>query len=69
MRIKALKSFSGVLSMRIGEEREYDNEVVLSDLLQAGYIEEIKPEKPKKDVKSDESKRNTSNGRNRVPKN
>ena len=55
--------------MRIGEEREYDNEVVLSDLLQAGYIEEIKPEKPKKDVKSDESKRNTSNGRNRVPKN
>lgn len=69
MRIKALKSFSGVLSMHIGEEREYDNEVVLSDLLQAGYIEEIKPGKPKKDVKSDEGKRNTSNGRNRIPKN
>lgn len=69
MKIKALTSFSGVLSMRKGEVREYDNEVVLSDLLRAKYIEEIKPEKPKKDVKSDEGKRNTSNGRNRVPKN
>ena len=65
MRIKALTSFSGVLSMKIGEVREYDNKVVLSDLLQAKYIEEIKPEK---EVKSNESKRNTGNKRSGIPK-
>ena len=68
MRIKALVSFSGALSMRIGEEREYDNEVVLSDLLQAGYIDEIKPEKPVKEVISNESKRSTVTKRSRVSK-
>lgn len=74
MRIKALVSFSGALSMRIGEEREYDNEVILSDLLQAGYIDEIKPEKtkkaekPEKEVISNESKRNTVAKRSRVSK-
>jgi len=74
MRIKALVSFSGALSMRIGEEREYDNEVILSDLLQAGYIDEIKPEKtkkaekPEKEVISNESKRSTVTKRSRVSK-
>jgi len=55
MKIKALVSFSGALSMYAGEERECSNQAVLSDLLQAGYIEEIKPIK---DVKSNENKRN-----------
>ena len=41
MKIKAKVGFSGVLSMGKGEIREYDNEAVLSDLLQAGYIEEV----------------------------
>jgi len=41
--------------MYAGEERECSNQAVLSDLLQAGYIEEIKPIK---DVKSNENKRN-----------
>lgn len=68
MRIKALVSFSGALSMRIGEEREYENEFVLSDLLQAKYIEEVKLEKPKKDVSGDEVKRNPSPKRSRVSK-
>ena len=56
MKIKALVSFSGALSMYAGEERECSDKAVLSDLLQAKYIEEIKPPK---DVKSNESKRNT----------
>jgi len=56
MKIKALVSFSGALSMYAGEEREYGDKAVLLDLLQAGYIEEVKPIK---DVKSNESKRNT----------
>ena len=38
MRIKALCSFSGVISMAAGEELEYENQTVIDDLLQAGYI-------------------------------
>lgn len=61
MKIKALVSFSGAFSMYKGEVRECSDKVILQDLLQAGYIEEVKEEKPKKDVKSkDESKRNNS---------
>lgn len=60
MKIKALVSFSGAFSMYKGEVRECSDKVILQDLLQAGYIEEVKEEKPKKDVKSNESKRNNS---------
>lgn len=57
MKIKALVSFSGAFSMYKGETKECNDKVILQDLLQAGYVEEVK-EKPKKDVKSNESKRN-----------
>lgn len=57
MRIKALVSFSGAFSMYKGEIKTLDNKEMLKDLMQAGYIEEVKTEKTsKKDVKSDESK-------------
>lgn len=61
MKIKALVPFSGAISMGKGQVMEYDDEVILQDLLQAGYIQiqEVKTEKSKKDVKSNESKRNT----------
>jgi len=36
-----------------GEERECSDKAILSDLLQAGYVEEVKPDKSKKVVKSD----------------
>lgn len=39
---KALKSFSGAISMREGETREIDNAELVADLLKAGYIEEVK---------------------------
>lgn len=58
MKIKALKNFSGAFSMITGEIRECDDKVILQDLLQVGYIEEVK--EVKKDVKSSESKRNNS---------
>lgn len=58
MKIRALVSFSGVFSLGKGQELEYDDEVVLQDLLQAGYIEEV--ETPIKGVKKNESKRNKS---------
>jgi hypothetical protein len=61
VKIRALASFSGVLSMGKGQEMEYDDEVVLQDLLQAGYIEEIKQEKTTpKGGKVNEGKRNNS---------
>lgn len=41
MKIKAKVSFSGVLSMGLGEVRECDDKELLEDLLQAGYIEEV----------------------------
>ncbi|WP_312372040.1 hypothetical protein [Lachnoclostridium sp.] len=58
MKIRALVSFSGVLSMRKGQEMEYNNEIVLQDLLQARYIDEV--ETPTKGVKKNEGKRGSS---------
>ena len=40
--LKALTSFSGVVSMREGETREIDDAAVVADLLRAGYVEEVK---------------------------
>lgn len=67
MVIKAKIGFCGVLCMAKGEIREYDNKVVLADLLRAGYIEEIPTETEKnqaaarkqRKVKADESKPDT----------
>lgn len=42
---KALISFSGVVSMTVGEVREISDLAVVKDLLKAGYIEEVKAEK------------------------
>jgi hypothetical protein len=56
MKIRALVSFSGALSMSKGEIRECSNKAILQDLLQAKYVEEVKREKPEKDVKPSEGK-------------
>lgn len=42
---KALVSFSGIISMTAGEVKEITNKEVIKDLLNAGYIEEIKTAK------------------------
>lgn len=52
MKIKALISFSGALTMAKGEVREYGNKEVISDLVRAGYVEEVK-ETPKRSVKNE----------------
>lgn len=44
MKIRAKTSFCGTLSMGVGEIREYSNADVISDLLDAGYIEILKPD-------------------------
>ena len=58
MQYKAIVSFSGKLSMAMGQVREISDESLAKDLLKAGYIiplkadkiaktEDIKEEKPK----------------------
>ena len=51
---KALKSFSGIVSMYEGETREIEDADVVADLLKAGYIEEVKPKRGRSTKKSGE---------------
>ena len=57
MKVRAKVGFSGVsVSMSVGQVGEITDEVILADLLKAGYVEKVKdvkesanePEKPKK---------------------
>lgn len=51
---KALKSFSGVISMHEGETREIEDAEIVADLTKAGYIEEVKPKRGRSTKKSGE---------------
>lgn len=51
---RALKSFSGAISMHEGETREIDNAELVADLLRAGYIDEVKPKRGRSVKKSGE---------------
>lgn len=51
---RALKSFSGIISMHEGETREIDSAELVADLLKAGYIEEVKPRRGRSAKKSGE---------------
>ena len=58
MKVKALKSFSGAVSMAKGDVRDINDEYILKDLIKAGYVveeakepAEEKAEKPKKKTK------------------
>lgn len=46
---KALVSFAGKISMMMGEVREISDLSLASDLIRAGYIEEMKKKGQKKD--------------------
>ena len=39
MKVKALISFGGIISMAIREIRDIDNKEIVKDLVQAGYVE------------------------------
>lgn len=41
MAYRALTSFSGLVSMKKGEERDIQDEAIVKDLLRAGYIEDL----------------------------
>lgn len=62
MKIEALVSFCGILSMSKGEIRDYSVESVVSDLMEAGYIREISKktvEKTKPDLQKARTTRKT----------
>ena len=48
MKYMALVSFSGLISMSMGEIREISDKAIVKDLLKAGYIQELKETKIKK---------------------
>ena len=41
MLVKALVSFSGVISMGLGEERDIKDKAIVKDLLACGYVEQV----------------------------
>lgn len=51
MKVKAVVSFCGKISMKIGEVKEIKDEKILNDLLNAKYVEEIAEEKKIKTIK------------------
>lgn len=48
---KALVSFTGLISMAMGEVGEISDPSVAKDLLRAGYVEEIKSDETEKTAK------------------
>ena len=45
---RAVVGFTGLLTMKKGEVKEIKDKALVKDLLKAGYIVEVKPEKAKK---------------------
>lgn len=56
MRYMALTSFSGVISMSMGEVRKISDKAIVRDLLKAGYIQELKETNIKKVVEQKDTK-------------
>lgn len=57
---KALKSFSGVVSMVSGEVKDISDPLVIKDLVKAGYIVEVKPAKTKAEVEAKKTTKKTA---------
>lgn len=57
---KALKSFSGVVSMVSGEIKDISDPLVIKDLVKAGYIVEVKPAKTKAEVEAEVKPKKTT---------
>ena len=52
MMYKALISFTGLVSMAVGEIREISDSSIAKDLLKAGYVEEVGETTPKIEKKA-----------------
>ena len=55
---KALISFGGAVSMRIGEVRDISDSTIAEDLLKAGYIEPVKGAKKTEENPEDKTEEN-----------
>ena len=66
MLVKAVENFSGAVSMTIGQTKELAEGEILSDLLKAGYVEEVAPVQTKKTMQED--KVETKRSKQRVSK-
>ena len=67
MRVMALTSFSGVISMARGEERDIKNDVLLEDLLQAGYVKTLEVEERKAESETSTNEESESEQENKAP--
>lgn len=45
MKVKALKSFTGAVSMAVGEVKKITDKVIVNDLVSAGYVEFVEESK------------------------
>lgn len=57
MKIKALCSFCGRITMAEGETRECSNEYIINDLLKAGYVEAAKEPLPQEQTETHSPKK------------
>lgn len=63
MMYKATKSFSGLINMKKGDEREIRDEEIAKDLIRAGYVIALDDEKPViKSSAKKSSKKNDKDG-------
>jgi len=51
MLVRALISFSGIVSMGMGEVREIKDKATVKDLLSCGYVEQVDKEPPTEKAK------------------
>ena len=63
MKVKALQSFTGVLTMQKGKIADCDDEVVVRDLLEAGYVELVEPKDESEGKPAEESQEGESEGK------
>ena len=62
MRVRALKSFCGAVTMRRGQEMELADPSVLADLLRAGYVEILHAEDALPDAEQESTKKPKKKG-------
>ena len=65
MKVKAIKSFVGRISMNVGDVKDIQSKEVLNDLLSAGYVEAV-DDKPKAQPKAEPKAKPTTK---KTPKN
>lgn len=61
MKVKAIQSFIGRISMNVDDEREVIDKELAKDLIRAGYVVEMKAEKEAKKEEKEIQKKSSKN--------